>query len=124
MPPHSSHLLQPLDVVPYSLLKRHYGDGISLLARSHIYYINKETFLPAFKAASKKAFTLENIRAGFQGARLVPHNPNAVLLKLDVQLRTPTPPALDTIAWEAQTPRNAREIEAQSTLIQNWMQNY
>jgi hypothetical protein len=65
MPPHSSHLLQPLDVVPYSLLKRHYGDGISLLARSHIHHINKETFLPAFKAAFKKAFTPENIRAGF-----------------------------------------------------------
>jgi hypothetical protein len=98
MPPHSSHLLQPLDVVPYSLLKRHYGDGISLLARSRIYYIDKETFLLAFKAAFKKTFTLENIRAGFRGARLAPHNPNVVLLKLDVQLRTLTLPALDTVA--------------------------
>jgi hypothetical protein len=44
-----SHLLQPLDVVPYSLLKRYYGDRISLLARSRIYYVSKETFLPAFK---------------------------------------------------------------------------
>jgi hypothetical protein len=65
MLPYLSHLLQPLNVVLYSLLKRHYGDRISLLARSHIYYINKETFLLAFKAAFKKAFTLENIRAGF-----------------------------------------------------------
>ncbi|KAF1929904.1 uncharacterized protein M421DRAFT_413700 [Didymella exigua CBS 183.55] len=65
MPPHSSHILQPLDVVPYSLLKRHYGDRISLLARSCIHYINKETFLLAFKAAFKKMFILENIRAGF-----------------------------------------------------------
>jgi len=117
MPPHSSHLLQPLDVVPYSLLKRHYGDGISLLARSRIHHINKETFLPAFKAAFKKTFTPENVRAGFRGAGLVPYDPEAVLSKLDVQLRTPTPPAPGTVAWEAQTPRNAREIEAQSTLI-------
>jgi hypothetical protein len=112
MPSHSSHLLQPLNVVPYSLLKRHYSDGISLLARCRIYYINKETFLPAFKAAYKKTFTQENIYAGFQGARLVPFNPDAVLLKLDVQLRTLTLPALGTVAWKAQTPRNAREIEA------------
>jgi hypothetical protein len=98
MLPHLSHLLQPLDVVSYSLLKRHYGDRILLLARIYIYYINKETFLLAFKAAFKKAFTLGNIRAGFLGAGLVSHNPNAVLLKLDVQLRTPTPPALGTIA--------------------------
>jgi hypothetical protein len=65
MPPHLSHLLQPLNVVPYSLLKRYYSDRISLLARSRIYYINKEAFLPAFKAAFEKTFTLENVRAGF-----------------------------------------------------------
>ncbi|KAF1923986.1 uncharacterized protein M421DRAFT_425324 [Didymella exigua CBS 183.55] len=82
MPPHSSHLLQPLDIVPYSLLKRHYSDRISLLARSYIYYINKETFLLAFKVAFKRMFTLENV----------------VLLKLDVQLHTPTPPAPGTVA--------------------------
>jgi hypothetical protein len=62
---HLLHLLQPLNVVPYSLLKRYYGDGILLLARSRIYYINKETFLLAFKAAFKKTFTLEIICAGF-----------------------------------------------------------
>jgi hypothetical protein len=97
MPLHLSHLLQPLNVVPYSLLKRHYGDRISLLARSHIHYIDKETFLLAFKAAFKKTFTLENVRAGFRGAGLAPHDPD-VLSKLDVQLRTPTPPAPDTVA--------------------------
>ncbi|RMZ66316.1 DDE superfamily endonuclease [Pyrenophora seminiperda CCB06] len=70
MPPHSSHLLQPLDVVPYSLLKRYYSDGISLLARSQVYHINKETFLPAFKAAFEKTFTLENVCAGFRTSSL------------------------------------------------------
>jgi hypothetical protein len=95
---HLSHLLQPLNVVPYSLLKRYYSDGILLLARSYIYYIDKETFLLAFKVAFKKTFTLENIRAGFRGARLAPHNSKVVLLKLNIQLRTLTPPALSTIA--------------------------
>jgi hypothetical protein len=62
---HLSYLLQPLNVVPYSLLKRYYSNRILLLARSCIYYINKETFLLAFKVAFKKTFTLENVRAGF-----------------------------------------------------------
>jgi hypothetical protein len=53
--------------------------------------IKKEAFLLAFKAAFKKAITKENIYAGFRGARLVPHNPEAVILKLDVVLYTPTP---------------------------------
>jgi hypothetical protein len=42
-----------------------YSDGVSALARSYINYINKETFLPAFKAAFKKAIILDNIQAGF-----------------------------------------------------------
>jgi hypothetical protein len=92
---HLSHLLQPLNVVCYSLLKRHYGDRILLLARNRVYYISKETFLLAFKAAFKKTFTQENVCAGFRGAGLVPHNPEAVLLKLNVRLHTLTllPPA-------------------------------
>jgi hypothetical protein len=68
------------------------------LARSRIYYINKEIFLLAFKVAFKKIFILENIRAGFRGARLVPHDPEVVLLKLNVQLYTLTPPVLGTVA--------------------------
>jgi hypothetical protein len=65
MLPYLLHLLQPLNVVSYSLLKRYYSDRILLLARSYIYYINKETFLLAFKVAFKKVFTVENIRARF-----------------------------------------------------------
>jgi hypothetical protein len=96
MLPYLPHLLQPLNVVLYSLLKRYYSDRILLLARSRIYYINKETFLLAFRAAFKKTFTLESVCAGFRGARLVLYNLDAVLSRLDVQLRTLTLPALGT----------------------------
>ena len=119
MPPHSSHLLQPLDVACFAPLKRAYGDEISALARNHTYHINKEAFLPAFKVAFNKAITKENICAGFKGAGVVPHNPEAVLSKLDVKLRTPTPAAPEDTPWEAKTPSNAREIGAQSTLIRD-----
>jgi hypothetical protein len=50
-------------------------------------------------------------------SRLVPLEPDTVLSKLDVQLRTPTPPALTEALWEACTPSNVRELEAQSSLI-------
>jgi hypothetical protein len=72
--------------------------GISALARNHIYHINKETFLPAFKAAYELTLTEENACAGFRGAGLVPFNPDAVLSKLDVRLRTPTPLQRDDAA--------------------------
>jgi hypothetical protein len=54
MPPHSSHLLQPLYVSCFSPLKRAYSREIEALIRHHINHITKLEFLPAFKAASAR----------------------------------------------------------------------
>ena len=47
-----------------------------------------------------------------------------MILKLDVKLRTPTPPAPEATLWESKTLSNARELESQSTLIRNRMQRH
>jgi hypothetical protein len=112
MPPHSSHLLQPLDVGCFSPLKRAYSDEINSLSQYGTKKIKKEAFLPAFKAAFEKLIIKENICAGFRGAGLVPHNLEAVILKLDVVLRTPTPPKLEDTLWELKTPSNLCKVEA------------
>jgi len=65
MPPHLLHLLQPLDIAYFSLLKRCYSNSILALAHNYVYYISKETFLPTFKAAYKQTFTKDNTHAGF-----------------------------------------------------------
>ena len=67
--------------------------------------------------------TKENIQAGFRGAGLVLFNPEAVLLKLDVVVQTPKSSPRQEGAWEAKTPRTAREVEAQSTLIRQRVRN-
>jgi hypothetical protein len=95
MPSYLSHLLQPLNISCFSPLNRAYSRKIKALIRHHINYITKLEFLPAFKAAFKRSFTAANICSAFQGAGLVPFQPDVVLLKLDVQLRTPTPAALE-----------------------------
>jgi hypothetical protein len=79
MPPHSSHLLQPLDVVCFSVLKRAYSREIETLIRHHINHITKLEFLPAFKAAFKRSFTTANICSAFRGAGLVPLQSETVL---------------------------------------------
>ena len=112
MPAHSSHLLQPLDVACFSPLKRKYSDAISGLARNRTHYISKKTFLLAFKTAFEQSITKENIQAGFRGAGLVPHDPQAVLSKLDVVVQTPVQSPQQVAAWQAQTPRNAREVKS------------
>ncbi|KAI1681040.1 DDE superfamily endonuclease [Pyrenophora tritici-repentis] len=118
MLPHSSYLLQPLDVGCFSPLKRAYSREVESLMRNHINHITKLEFLPAFKIAFNRAFTPANICSAFRGAGLVPLQLEAVLSKVDVQLRTPTPPAaLPEAPWVAQTPSNVRELEAQSSLI-------
>jgi hypothetical protein len=79
MPRHSSHLLQPLEVGCFSPLKHEYGDEINKLIRCRINHITKLEFLPAFKAAFYRAFTATNIRSSFQGAGLVPFDPDSVI---------------------------------------------
>jgi hypothetical protein len=58
---------------------------------SHINHITKVEFLLAFKAAYLESMTTNNAKAGIRGAGLIPFDPQAVISKLDIKLRTPTP---------------------------------
>ena len=122
LPAHSSHLTQPLDVGLFSPLKRAYGDQISHLIKLRITHITKDDFFPAFRAAFHAVFTEQNVKGGFRGSGLVPWNPEAVISKLDIRIRTPslpgTPPGPPR-PWVSQTPTNATEALSQSTLIKN-----
>jgi hypothetical protein len=76
-----------------------YGRQIKTFIKAYINHITKVEFFLAFYTAYKQSITPENAIAGFCRAGLVPFNPDAVLLKLDVKLRTPTPtgtPPTDT----------------------------
>ena len=95
MPPYSSHLLQPLDIGCFLLLKRAYSAKINALIRAYIYHVNKQSFLLAFKVAFKRAFLKSNIKASFKGARLVLFNLEVVILKLNIKLYTPSPPIIE-----------------------------
>jgi hypothetical protein len=117
MPPHSSHILQPLDVVCFSPLKRKYSQRVRDLARRRVFHINKEGFLPAFKDAFFDVFTEENCRKAFEASGIVPINAQVVLDRLEVRLRTPLePPLLETL-WQSKTPSNTYEFGSQSKLV-------
>ncbi|KAG7001033.1 hypothetical protein FocnCong_v013526 [Fusarium oxysporum f. sp. conglutinans] len=121
MPPHASHLLQPLDVGCFAVLKQAYGRQIEHLIRCSITHISKTEFFPAFYAAFKATFTESNIRGGFRGAGLAPLDPETVISKLDVQLRTPTPPgevSQPLTPWVSNTPKTAIEAQSQSEYLE------
>ena len=122
MPPHSSHLLQTLDVGCFSVLKRSYGREIEKLMHNHIHHITKPDFFLAFHAAFWAAFHPENVQGGFRGAGLVPFDPEKVISQLDIKLRTPTPtgpPSAQTDSWVPKTPQNANEASLQTTHIKD-----
>ena len=122
MPAHSSHILQPLDVGYFSPLKIAYGKHIEGLMRARVTHITKEDFFPAFYTAYQATMTEKNIKGGFQGAGLIPFDPERVISKLDVQFKTPTPSnsrPTSSHSWVSKTPNNPIEASSQTNLIKN-----
>ena len=119
LPPHSSHLTQPLDVGCFGNLKRSYSGQIDGFIKAHINHISKVEFFIAFKAAYEESITSQNMKSGFRGTGLIPFSPEAVLSKLDIRIRIPTPPSFDLDQWISQTPRNPTEALSQSTLVKS-----
>jgi hypothetical protein len=120
MPPHSSHLLQPLDVSCFAVLKRQYGQLVEQRMRLGFNHIDKHDFLTAFPTARTMAYKAENIRNGFAATGLVPFDPDRVYQQLDIQIRTPTPPGSRGSNSQSscfQTPHNPRQIQHEATAI-------
>ncbi|EEA22980.1 conserved hypothetical protein [Talaromyces marneffei ATCC 18224] len=76
MPPHSSHLLQPLDVGCFAVLKRHYGQQVEQRMRDGFNHIDKLDFLMAFPKARTEAYKARTIQNSFVATGLVPFNPD------------------------------------------------
>jgi hypothetical protein len=91
MPPHSSHLLQSLNIALFDPLKRSYGRMVEKLMRISLTRISKEDFFPAFKNAFFEVFGQANVQSSFRKTGLVSCNPETIIAKLDIKLRTPTP---------------------------------
>jgi hypothetical protein len=122
MPPHSSHILQPLDVGCFSPLKKAYGRQIEDMMLAHITHITKDDFFPAFRNAFFATMTESNIKGGFRGAGLLPFDPESVISALDLKLKTPTPANSrpgTAQPWVSQTPNNPTEATSQTTFIKN-----
>ncbi|EED12353.1 conserved hypothetical protein [Talaromyces stipitatus ATCC 10500] len=120
MPPHSSHLLQPLDVGCFAVLKRHYGQLVEQRMRLGFNHIDKIDFLTTFPKARTMAYKAQTVRNSFIATGLVPFNPDRVYQQLTVRLKTPTPPlsrSSDTQSSCLQTPQNPRQFKRQMTTM-------
>jgi hypothetical protein len=118
MPAHSSHLLQPLDVECFSVLKR----ALVEYMRLGINHIHKIEFLTAFKAARNEAITDSNVRSGFAATGLVPFDPEQVLCTISRPLTPPELRAATNDRWVPETPHNVHQLERQVAAIKGFIQ--
>lgn len=94
MPPHCSHLLQPLDVGVFSAFKRAHSYETDTTSRLSTQRISRPEWMEMFIRARTKAVKTDNILSGWRGAGLVPNNPQRVLNHLPRnETRAAFPPA-------------------------------
>lgn len=80
--PHTSHVLQPLDVGYFGPLKTALSNYQDKLFRLHVARICKIEWLIAYVKARCTAFRYDNVLGGWSGAGLIPLNPEKILRKL------------------------------------------
>lgn len=121
MPAHLSHLLQPLDIGCFAILKRSYGRLVETKMRLGINHIDKLDFLEAYPLARIEAYKSETIMNSFAAAGLVPFCPDRVLSKLNICLRTPTPPTSrgseSSRNFTPKTPITEKQLRRQASAI-------
>ena len=100
------------------MLKRSYARLVESKIRVGINYIDKLDFLEAYPSARIEAFKSETIKNSFAAAGLVPFNPDRVISKLDICLRTPdTPLRAGGATWSQKTPSNYVQLQKQASSI-------
>ena len=83
-------------------------------------HIDKLDFLDAFPTARIEAFKAQTIKNSFSVTSLVLYNPDRVISKLNIRLRTPTPPpsrGSQSSAWEPKTLSNYKQLQKQASSI-------
>jgi hypothetical protein len=109
LPPHSTHRLQPLDVVLFNSLNTAYSNELNAFQNKSLGLISmkKRHFLAIFQAAWRTSFTEENIRHAFEKPGIWPYNPSLVLSQIT---RPVTIQPSSSSIPQLKTPRTTKSI--------------
>ncbi|KAI1004119.1 hypothetical protein K3495_g4093 [Podosphaera aphanis] len=122
LPAHSSHILQPLDLAPFSVLKSKYRNQISdLSALNDAAPVKKERFINFYYRAREEGLSDKIIQASWKATGLVPFNTERVLQSSQVLQQPCTPKKARQTIYECEselkTPRNYLDVyEAQQSV--------
>ena len=133
LPPHTSHVLQPLDLSVFSSLKSHYRKEVGFLTLlTDSSPIGKQNFLSCYAKARKEALSAKIIKAGWKATGLWPksmakplmsplflENSNTKKDTLQTSQSDSRPSRIDSLLVVLSTPRKSTEIKAQVTRYQS-----
>jgi|GraSoi_2013_40cm_1033754.scaffolds.fasta_scaffold13737_1 hypothetical protein len=122
LPPHSTHLLQPLDVGVFQPLKHHHQVVLEESIRWGGADFDRTEFLACFQDIRQHAFKVGTIRSAWEKAGLVPLNPSRVISQMkavSAPEREKTPEE-QIINWHGElfTPENQVEISQFTDFIE------
>ena len=89
LPTHSTHLLQPLDMVVFQLYKHYYRKALNSLVQEGVESITELEFLAEIEAIRRLAFKERTIKGGFKRTGIYPFKPKIVLK--EIRARNPPP---------------------------------
>lgn len=123
--PHSSHVLQPLDLACFSVVKSRYRDQIANLSRfEDSAQVKKIRFIQYYNTARKEGLTSSTIKSGWRAAGIVPWDPRKVIRSSQVpqehtQAVPQTPRRKQRLSTEGlyTTPQNRRDFERLASLL-------
>jgi hypothetical protein len=108
-PPHTTHILQPLDVVVFQQYKHYHTKAIDIAVRDGCIQITKVEFLAAISDIRRKTFKESTIYSAFTKTGLIPFNPEVVLQK--IKPTTPSPPPTAEFTKLEKTPLTIRTLK-------------
>jgi hypothetical protein len=83
LPPHTTHLLQPLDIGLFSPLTSYYKTILCSICKfGYNYAVDKVDFLEGYLKARNQAFTVKNITSAWRKAGLYPFAPKVIIKKI------------------------------------------
>jgi DDE superfamily endonuclease/Tc5 transposase DNA-binding domain len=127
LPPHTTHLLQPLDLVIFRSMKHWQSRAVDLATRLFKDSFSKMDFLDTYPGVRSAALSPKNISSAWKAAGLVPFDPDVVLSKIESAPASkevsppPSNPTLTTMNPLA-TPSNPKEILRQSQYLQEFLE--
>jgi hypothetical protein len=84
LPPHSTHFLQPLDVVIFQQWKHWHAEAIDHAVRHGVSEFDKQTFLSSIESIRQATFKDGSIKSAFRKCGFVPFRPNLVIREIEL----------------------------------------